>query len=256
MLPSISRAAVDLNQLQLEKAIQLLQHAGMPIVRPQAGLEVEYIQTLIDALCRVSSIDPLTGLTNRRQLLLVLERELNRVLRATEDALLLMVDIDHFKQVNDTYGHLAGDAVLCALAKALLSCVRPMDTVARYGGEEFAVVCPNCDPGYGQLVGERIRQKVAQMAVPIDSGALLQVTVSCGGAYAPKWIRSGAEAWLARADAQLYLAKAGGRNQVQIESPLHSVVSAEEKSMLFAAASDISPTSAALPTASIYLSDT
>ena len=147
--------------------------------------------------------------------------------------MLLMLDIDRFKQVNDTYGHLAGDRVLQAVARTLNSCVRPMDTLARYGGEEFAVVLPACQAAFGRAVAERIRRTIAATPVRIDSSTELDVTISIGGAFALQWIRSTTPLWTDRADHQLYRAKSEGRNRVCIEEQPDSTVTAEEKGMLF-----------------------
>jgi diguanylate cyclase (GGDEF)-like protein len=155
------------------------------------------------------------------------------VARTGEPALLLMVDIDHFKKVNDTHGHQAGDLVLQAVAQSLAKCVRPMDTVARYGGEEFAVVLPNCHAFFGMTVAERIRQTIEALQIPILSGQVLGITVSIGGAYAPEWVRSTAVLWTERADVQLYRAKHEGRNRVILDTQQEIFVSAEEKNMLF-----------------------
>ncbi|GAA4420929.1 hypothetical protein GCM10023090_09230 [Acidovorax lacteus] len=192
-----------------------------------------YVQGLIDGLCELSLRDPLTGLANRRHFRTVLERELDRVTRSGEAALLLMLDIDHFKSVNDVYGHSAGDRVLQAVARTLASCVRPMDTLARYGGEEFAVVLPACQAAFGRVVAERIRRAVASTSIEVAPQTQIQVTVSVGGAFALQWIRSTTMLWIDRADQQLYLAKSSGRNCVQIEEQPDSTVSAEEKSLLF-----------------------
>lgn len=192
-----------------------------------------YLQGLIDGLCELSLKDPLTGLANRRHFRAVLEREIDRVTRSGEAALLLMLDIDHFKKVNDTHGHLAGDVVLQSVARTLSACVRPMDTLARYGGEEFAVVLPACQAAFGRVVAERIRRAVANTPIRISPGVELNVTVSIGGAFAMQWIRSTTLLWTDRADHQLYQAKSAGRNRVSIEEQPDSTVSAEEKSLLF-----------------------
>lgn len=193
-----------------------------------------FVQSVIDALCDLSSRDPLTGLYNRRSFNQVLDQELDRVARLGDDALLLMVDVDHFKRVNDTHGHVAGDAVLKQLAARLLECVRPMDTVARFGGEEFAIVLPNCSHSYAEVVAERVRHSVAKM--PIHVAALsFSVTVSVGGAYAPQWVRSESAIWVERADRQLYQAKHTGRNRVCLEETFDTVVSTEEKELLYGA---------------------
>ena len=198
----------------------------------QVGSTV-WLQAVIDALCDLSSRDPLTGLANRRHFELALSREVDRVARAGEPALVLMVDIDHFKSVNDTHGHAAGDLVIQAVAQALMDCVRPMDTVARFGGEEFAIILPNCPPSFGQTVAERIRVKVEQRAVKIPHQPSISVTICLGGAFAPQWVRSSATLWIERADQQLYRAKSEGRNRACLEMPPVSLVSAEEKGMLF-----------------------
>ena len=213
--------------------MQLLQQSGrvMPD-RDQVGTTA-WLQSLIDALCELSSRDPLTGLSNRREFELALAAEIDRVARAGEPALVLMIDIDHFKKVNDTHGHPAGDTVIKAVAQALQECIRPMDTLARFGGEEFAMILPNCPPSFGLAVAERVRTKVQGRFVAIAPGQEVQVTVSIGGAFAPQWVRSSAPLWVERADQQLYRAKTEGRNRACLEQPTVSLVSAEEKGLLF-----------------------
>jgi diguanylate cyclase len=191
------------------------------------------MQALIDSLCELSSRDPLTGLANRRQFELALAGEIDRVARAGEAALVLMIDIDHFKLVNDNHGHPAGDMVLKGVAQALRDCIRPMDTLARVGGEEFAMILPNCPPSFGLTVAERVRTKVQNRAMAISIGQQVHVTVSIGGAFAPQWVRSSAPLWIERADQQLYRAKAEGRNRACLEQPTVSLVTAEEKGLLF-----------------------
>jgi diguanylate cyclase (GGDEF)-like protein len=181
----------------------------------------------------LSSRDALTGLANRRQFEMALAREIDRVARAGEPVLLLVLDIDHFKRVNDTHGHVAGDLVLKAVAEALLQCVRPMDTVARIGGEEFAIILPNCPPAFGPTVAERIRNSIERRPVNVAAGQDVTVSVSIGGAFAPQWVRSSAPLWMERADLQLYRAKAQGRNRACFEPAAVSLVSAEERGLLF-----------------------
>jgi diguanylate cyclase len=219
-------------QLRLEAALQLLEHAGetMPAEDLRSG---DWLQSLIDRLCDLSSRDPLTGLANRRTLELALDREIDRVARAGEPAMVLALDIDHFKRVNDVHGHAAGDLVLKAVAQVLLDTVRPMDTVARVGGEEFAIIMPNCPPTYGHTVAERLLRRVEQATVAVATQQTVRVTLSIGGAFAPQWVRSSAALWLERADQQLYRAKDSGRNCVCLQQPPMSHVSAEEKTMLF-----------------------
>lgn len=229
--PAPPDAPLPTDGLHLDTALQLLQRAGHAL--STGPRDAAWLQQLVDALCDLSSRDALTGLANRRQFDLALERETDRVARSGEAALVLLLDIDHFKRVNDTYGHAAGDMVLQAVARTLQECVRPMDTVARYGGEEFAIVLPNCPPAFAQAAAERVRRAVEARTVPLPQGITLSVTLSAGGAFAPPWVRSSARLWTERADAQLYRAKAEGRNRTCIEPTAVSLVSAEERGMLF-----------------------
>jgi diguanylate cyclase (GGDEF)-like protein len=226
-------AAPETSQLKLGVALQLLSQSGHVLPELNEVGSATWLQAVIDALCNLSSRDPLTGLANRRQFELSLAREVDRVARAGEPALVLIADIDHFKSVNDTHGHAAGDLVIQSVALTLMDCVRPMDTVARLGGEEFAIILPNCPPAFGQTVAERIRGKVAERPVSIGPAETINVTISLGGAFAPQWVRSSAPLWIERADQQLYRAKTEGRNRACLEMPPVSLVSAEEKGLLF-----------------------
>jgi diguanylate cyclase len=224
--------ALPSTELRLEVALQLLRQAG---VAEPAGVpgSPAWLQGLVDALVDLSSRDPMTGLANRRSFEVALAREIDRVARSGEPALLLVMDIDHFKRVNDTWGHAAGDGVIKAVSGALLECVRPMDLVARTGGEEFAIVLPNCPAAFGETVAERVRRRVEHMPITVAPRQHIQVTISIGGAYAPQWVRSTTHLWIERADQQLYRAKAQGRNLVSLEPTAVSLVSSEEKRLLF-----------------------
>lgn len=228
-----SSVSIELHELQLDDARALLDRSMlMTLPAPEASAR-DYLQGVIDGLCELSLKDPLTGLGNRRHFRAVQERTIDGVARSGDPALLLMLDIDHFKKVNDTHGHQAGDQVLQAIAKSVASCVRPLDTVARYGGEEFAVVLPNCHTAFGSTVAERIRAAVEALAIPVSPCVTIKVTVSIGGAYAPEWVRSTAALWTERADMQLYRAKTEGRNRVCLDHQQEIYVSAEEKNLLF-----------------------
>ncbi len=211
--------APDAPTLRLDAALQLLEQSGHALPSLHAVGRAAWLQAVLDALCELSSQDPLTGLSNRRHFELALEREIDRVARAGEPALVLMVDIDHFKLVNDTYGHATGDMVLKSVAHVLQGCIRPMDTVSRIGGEEFAIILPNCPLDFGQTAAERVRLKVQNRSVLVAPGREVSVTVSIGGAFAPQWSRTPAQQWLSRADQQLYLAKSEGRNRARLEVP-------------------------------------
>jgi two-component system, cell cycle response regulator len=163
--------------------------------------------------------DELTGLYNRRYLLAHLEELVARVSRDGLDAAVLLVDIDHFKQVNDTYGHAAGDDVLRELAVRATNTVRSVDLVARLGGEEFVVVMPETGPAIAVAVGERLRLAIANEPFTIRaSDKRLPITVSIGITCA---IAGGddRDRLLKRADDALYRAKAEGRNRVVSRSP-------------------------------------
>jgi diguanylate cyclase (GGDEF)-like protein len=220
------------NALNLEQALQLLAQAGQEPPPGDPG-SAGWLQALVDALVDLSSRDALTGLANRRAFELALAREVDRVARSGEPALLLVLDIDHFKRVNDTSGHAAGDQVLKAVATALLDSVRPMDLVARVGGEEFAIILPSCATSFGEAVAERVRRRIERMPVAIGPSQQITVTLSIGGAFAPQWVRSTPALWQERADQQLYRAKAQGRNLVRLEPTAVSVVSNEERRLLF-----------------------
>jgi diguanylate cyclase (GGDEF)-like protein len=163
---------------------------------------------------RNAMVDALTGLYNRRWLEEALPRFVNRFTRNQQPLALLMLDVDHFKRVNDEHGHPAGDAVLVAVAHTLRSAVRPTDHVARYGGEEFAIILPDTGPRAVLGVAERLRATIKHAPVRDAAGKLLpSVTVSIGGALLPAEDAS-AVTLIAQADANLYVSKQNGRDRV------------------------------------------
>ena len=160
-----------------------------------------------------TACDHLTGIANRRAFFEAAEREMARRKQSPRPLSLVMFDADHFKVVNDTYGHPAGDAVLCHLAKLLMSTFRQVDIVARVGGEEFAVLLPSTDLQTALKIANRLRENVASQVVEVD-GVKIRYTVSGGVASMDDSI-SGLDALMKRADQALYQAKASGRNRIQ-----------------------------------------
>ncbi len=158
--------------------------------------------------------DTLTSLWNRGAILSLVRSELLRASREKKSCSILLCDIDHFKRINDNYGHLTGDLVLKEVAQRLTSCVRGYDGVGRYGGEEFLIVLGNCGPGCIEGRAEAIRAAIAGDAFCIE-GRQLQVTMSIGGYSCDnRGVGLPIEALLAQADAALYRAKTEGRNRV------------------------------------------
>ena len=160
-------------------------------------------------VARLASSDALTGLANRRQLDFALGREVARTVRTKEPLSVALIDIDHFKDVNDTFGHVAGDEVLREVSGALARSVRDVDLVARYGGEEFAIVLPNCASAGALVVVERVRAAVASL------GGAAKVTVSAGIATAAGEGTEG-DSLIAAADEALYESKRGGRDRATL----------------------------------------
>lgn len=166
-----------------------------------------------EALKEQALKDSLTGLWNRREIFSMLEREVCRAERDHYPLTLLMIDLDHFKSINDTHGHMTGDEVLRETAGRLTGAMRPYDFAGRYGGEEFLVVLPSCSQRHGAQRAEDFRQALAERPVPTGVGPLA-VTCSVGVAVYDGVMPL--EELLHRADAALYHAKRGGRNCVYV----------------------------------------
>ena len=164
-------------------------------------------------LQQMATHDGLTGLFNRRQFNLILEDSISLQTRYDRPISLLMIDIDHFKQVNDTYGHPAGDAVLVELAKRVTRQARKIDRVCRYGGEEFAVLLPETDPAGASIFAQRLCEAMAAEQWELDNGTRISMTVSIGIASCPYHAGTSQELIIA-ADKALYTAKETGRNRV------------------------------------------
>lgn len=160
---------------------------------------------------RACLLDALTGLRNRHGMLEDLREEQQRALRDGTSCTLAMMDIDHFKAINDGLGHSGGDAVLRAAARLVKRCLRPYDRIYRYGGEEFLLCLPDTDPVQAAAIIERLREEIAARYMRAGH-AQVRVTASFG--LAPLDLHRPVEESLARADAALYRAKAQGRNRV------------------------------------------
>ena len=163
----------------------------------------------------LATTDPLTRVLNRRALLDRLAVEVDRARRFDAALTLLLLDVDHFKQINDTAGHLAGDSVLRQLGALLEDAVRKVDIVARYGGEEFVVILPETSTDGAAVFAERLRERIAHKDFDVGVERPVHLTVSVGIATFPSPRVASTEDLFARADEALYRAKSGGRNQVR-----------------------------------------
>jgi diguanylate cyclase (GGDEF)-like protein len=164
-----------------------------------------------EEIYRLTTIDGLTQIFNRRYMLEQLEREMSRARRYQRNLSLMMFDIDHFKRINDTMGHLAGDAALKQLATLVQSRIRREDIFARYGGEEFGVILPEIDPAGALVFGEKVRALVAATPFRFEDRRI-EVTISGGVATMVEGEDS--DGLVKRADECLYAAKSGGRNRI------------------------------------------
>ncbi|MHC4481475.1 MAG: GGDEF domain-containing protein [Planctomycetota bacterium] len=186
-------------------------------VRIRAGERViDLQQDLLDAqerLLRMATHDGLTGLWNHQAILEILDREFTRHTREESPIAVAMGDLDHFKRINDSWGHMVGDAVLKEVAERLSKGLRPYDSVGRYGGEEFALVLPGCEGESAAKIAERMRLSVCDRSIATSAGPV-SVTVSIGVASSDVLPSANAEDLLRAADSALYQAKQRGRSCV------------------------------------------
>lgn len=188
------------------------------VARVKVHLKIKHLQDDLkrsnELLLELSNTDHLTGMYNRRYLMESLDKEVQRTVRKGGNLSLIILDIDHFKQVNDTYGHLQGDIVLQKVAVQLQRELRSYDTAARYGGEEFISLLPDATLNEAAFVAERIRTAIQALTFrgPLSD---LHITVSLGVAIFDSRRCSSVDDFIKLADEALYRAKTGGRNRVE-----------------------------------------
>jgi len=217
LLGSINFCSRDASRFTRDHASDFLEHLGI--------IASFCIENAINRarLLRSGFTDVLTGWNNRRYLSVRLGEELARARRDRSGIVCLMLDVDYFKQVNDTWGHAAGDAVLRELAQRIEAQVRASDVAARYGGEEFVVLLPNTLVESALLLAERIRTEIAKTPFDLPNGDSAAITVSIGISEVHPGpddddLKTVGDSLVARADVALYAAKAAGRDRVIIEA--------------------------------------
>ncbi len=181
----------------------------------EAGVVARKFTTVLDRIVVLSETDPLTGLSNRRQFQILLDHEFHLAKRHGHDLSVMMMDIDHFKKVNDTYGHLVGDQVLQMVAETIRHVSRRSDVCARYGGEEFAIILPHTNMDQAAALSERLREQLATEWVETVDGSV-KVTISVGVSAVPELSCPRAEELVDQADQSLYKAKRSGRNRTVV----------------------------------------
>jgi diguanylate cyclase (GGDEF)-like protein len=222
-ITALSEAEAEATGLDLGAVDFLTKPINVPIARKRIHnhLEREHLRKVVeaqrDALEQLARTDSLTGLTNRRYFLELADRELKRAIRQGDGFSLLMMDVDHFKNINDTYGHHCGDLTLQHFANLCKAVLRGMDVFGRLGGEEFAAFLPHTDAASAREVAERLRWTVESNEMELEGGDRLRFTISVGIVTVPHArVRSGitVDSLIEQADQEMYRAKNGGRNQV------------------------------------------
>ncbi len=187
-------------------------------VRLRAGRRIIELQNELiearEALREQATHDPLTGLWNREEILRILKQELSRAERENGHVSIIMADLDHFKNVNDSYGHMAGDAVLRLTTKRMTALLRSYDYIGRYGGEEFVIVLPGCDRESAAAFAERLRLCIGEENMDIPEG-MIPLTISLGVATCSRQKSHDVDSLIQAADQALYRAKENGRNRVE-----------------------------------------
>jgi diguanylate cyclase (GGDEF)-like protein len=198
------------------------------------GFILLHLERAEEAAQRLAIIDPLTSVFNRRTFLELADKEIARAQRTQSALSLVMIDIDHFKKINDENGHQAGDEVLRRAVDAIKLCLRREDLLVRYGGEEFCILVPGVGVDQASLLAERAREAVQKLRIPVRDN-VLAVTISAGVTAMRRSVEENIEQMVARADEALYLAKGAGRNRV-ITVPDNTTIALLARSQQMAAA--------------------
>lgn len=175
-----------------------------------------------EQLVRMAHIDPLTSLANRRAFFEKVGEELKRINRTQSHCSILLLDLDHFKRINDTYGHDAGDKILAEVAQIIRSCLRETDVPARIGGEEFGVFLPDTPSQGAYFVADRLCKRIADHAFDVGAGDSVRCTVSIGFSCSDMLEERDATKLYKLADTRLYIAKNTGRNQVSADEIVYA----------------------------------
>lgn len=238
---------VSLADLNLKDAIEAVSRSfgSVSFTNGRGAIEetTAGLQEVIDRLCTLSLSDGLTGLYNHRYFRLQIQVEVKRAVRFEHPLTLIMLDLDHFKKVNDTYGHPFGDKVLKGFADILKNTLRLSDLSVRYGGEEFAVLLPNTQIEQAYFVAEKLKTVIGETAFLCGEDPV-HITFSAGLAQLRARKDEAADEFIKRADGLLYQAKEEGRNrivfdQADMDAVKHSEVSTKERSNLFGILSDL-----------------
>jgi diguanylate cyclase (GGDEF)-like protein len=217
MLVPLRTQTLDWGMLLVQHHAQSYTTSDLVVLKALASTAALMLETtkMIAELRELAHTDPLTGLLNRRAFGQRLEQELHRAQRQGLITTLMLIDIDYFKTVNDTYGHSAGDHVLNQIAQVCRQTLRASDVIGRYGGEEFVILLPATDQAAAMLVAERLRQRIAQHEIDLGHDALT-LTASLGVVVVTPFDTTSPQQRLDQADQALYRAKQQGRNRVEI----------------------------------------
>lgn len=227
LLAMLGRRMIGLSELLQAKSLSLLEAGITSVISLGMMAAIFSLKNIFDdlekqktALKGLTLTDPLTGALNRSGIISHLEEEFQRANRSHKPVGVLMIDIDHFKQVNDHYGHLVGDEVLSNLIVIFQRSLREIDSIGRYGGEEFLIILPDASKEQATVAAERIRKNVEQASCAFAKEKPIKITVSVGIAvYKPplnkqEKLAFNIREYIRRSDVAMYFAKKSGRNQV------------------------------------------